>query len=202
MVQDLKRKTHKWTDEERVIIRRDFRHNRESCQRIADYLSLLTGERITCVGVKGQVQNMGIAKSDDRHPWTPKEDDKLRELIQSFCPRNVAKKMHRSMNSVVVRSKRLNISRRYRTGWFTKKEVMDILGHDHRWVQRRIDSGALPASYHYGIKPTQLGGSAWHIEEKDLKNFIKTYPEELIGCNIDVITIVDIIAGVNDNRHC
>lgn len=137
MVQDLKRKTHKWTDEERVIIRRDFRHNRESCQRIADYLSLLTGERITCVGVKGQVQNMGIAKSDDRHPWTPKEDDKLRELIQSFCPRNVAKKMHRSVNDLP-----LVVT--------TNKELKNLPGDD----EHRIGSRLLrfPASRHVVIE--------------------------------------------------
>ena len=195
------RQNHKWTDEERAIVRRDFRHSRESCQRIADYLNRLTGGSITGIGVRGQIQVMGIARSDDRHPWSLEEDDKLRELIQSFCPRKVARKMHRSINSVVVRSKRLNISRRCRNGWFTKSEVMEILGHDHRWIQRRIDSGALPASYHYGFRPGQLGGSAWHIDEKDLKKFIKTYPEELVGCNIDIITIVDIISGVNNNHH-
>jgi len=192
---------HKWTDEERAIIRRDYKHTTESCQRIADYLSRHTGERITENAVKGQVQVMGIAKSDDRHPWSPEEDARLRELIPSLCPRAVALKMHRSRNSVVVRSKRLNISRRCRNGWFTKREVMAILGHDHKWVQRRIDSRALPATYHYGTRPSQLGGTAWHITEKDLKNFIKTYPEELVGCNIDIIMVVDIIAGVTNGNH-
>ena len=193
--------THKWTDEERAIIRRDYKHSRRSCQLLADYLSRLTGQRITEFGVKGQIQTMGIAKSDDRHPWSPEQDAKLKELIPSFCPRVVAEKMHRSINSVVVRSKRLTISRRCRNGWFTKKELMEILGHDHKWIQRRIDSGAIPATYHYGIKPGQLGGTAWHITEKDLKNFIKTYPEELVGCNIDIITIVDIIAGITNGNH-
>jgi len=117
---------HKWTDEERAIIRRDYKHTTESCQRIADYLSRHTGERITENAVKGQVQVMGIAKSDDRHPWSPEEDARLRELIPSLCPRAVALKMHRSRNSVVVRSKRLNISRRCRNGWFTKREVMQF----------------------------------------------------------------------------
>jgi len=191
---------HTWTDEERTIIRRDFKHSRESCQRLADYLSRFAGDRITACAVRGQVTYMGIAKSDDRHPWSPEQDARLRELMPLFCPRAIAKKMHRSLNSIVVRSKRLSISRRCRTGWFTKQEVMDILGHDHRWVQRRIDSGALIATHHYGHRPTQIGGSAWHIAEQDLKKFIKTYPEELVGCNIDIITIVEIISGINNNH--
>lgn len=194
-------KRHAWTDEERAIIRRDYKHSRESCRHLAHYLSSFTGEKITANGVKGQVQLMGIAKSNDRHPWTPEEDAKLRELIPSFCPRVVATKMHRSLCSVVVRSTRLKVSRRCRNGWFTKNELMTILGHDHKWIQRRIDSGALKASYHYGIRPTQLGGSAWHIKETDLKDFIRRYPEELVGCNIDIITIVDIIAGIHNNNY-
>ena len=194
------RKNHMWTDEERAIIRRDFKHSRASCEQLAEYLSRLIGEKITAFAVRGQVTCMGIAKSDDRHPWSSKEDAKLMELMPTFCPRTVAKIMHRSINSVVVRSKRLNISRRCRNGWYTKKEVMEILGHDHKWIQRRIDSGALKATYHYDHRPTQKGGSAWHIAEADLKKFIKTYPEELMGCNIDIITIVDIISGVNNNH--
>jgi len=190
-----------WTDEERAVIRRDYKHSRESARQIAEYLTRVTGDRITQFAVRGQVTIMGIAKSDDRHPWSPQEDEKLMELIPSFSPRAVAKKMHRSINSIVVRSKRLCISRRVRNGWFTKSETMAILGHDHKWIQRRIDSGALVATYHYGHRPTQRGGSAWHIAERDLRKFIKTYPEELVGCNIDIITIVEIISGVNSNHE-
>jgi len=195
------RKNHIWTDEERAIIRRDFKHTRSSRQLLARHLTEITGETITEYAIAGQIAIMGIAKSDDRHPWSPEEDVKLVELIPSFCPRRVAKMMHRSINSVVVRSKRLGLSRRVRNGWFTKSELMEILGHDHHWIQRRIDSGALTATYHYEHRPTQRGGSAWHITEKDLKRFIKTYPEELMGCNIDIITIVDILSGVNGNQR-
>jgi len=139
------RNNHTWTDEERAIIRRDYKHTRQSCERLAEYLSQLTGEKITRFGVRGQISIMGIARSDDRRAWSPEEDAKLRELIPTFCPRVVARRMHRSLNSIVNRSTRLKISRRCRNGWFTKNELMAILGHDHKWIQRRIDSGALKA---------------------------------------------------------
>ena len=143
---------------------------------------------------------MGIAKSDDRRPWTPQEKEKLAKLIPHFCPRVIAKMMHRSLNSVVVMGKRLNCNRRYREGWFTKREACEILGHDHKWVQRRIDSGALKASYHYDHRPSQKGMSAWHIEEADLVKYIRGYPQELVGCNIDIIMIVEILAGVINSQ--
>ena len=97
-------------------------------------------------------------------------------------------------------SKRLGVSRRIRNGWFTKAEVCKILGMDHKWVQRRIDSGALVASYHYEHRPTHKGGSAWHIEEKTIRDFLRRYPEELNARNVDMIMVVDILAGVT-NQH-
>lgn len=183
-------KNHRWTDDERNVIRSDYRHTRESAIELADRLG------VTEYGVKGQISAMGIAKSDDRCPWTPEEKQELDVLMHKFCPRRVARMMHRSLNSVVVMSKRLNISRRHRTGWFTKSEVCEILGHDHRWVQRRIDSGAIKAAYHYDRRPSKLGGSAWHIDEQDLVLFLRKYPEELVGCNMDIQMIVELLAGI------
>jgi len=191
---DTLRPWHKWTDEERDIIRRDYRHTRVSRQELAAWLG------VTEFGVAGQIATMGIAKSDDRHPWTEKEKETLAELIPQYCPRRVARMMHRSLNSVVVMSKRIHASRRARTGWYTKSEVCAIVGHDHKWVQRRIDSGAIKASYHYEQKPSQKGMSAWHIEEHDLVQFIRRYPQELVGCNIDIIAIVQLLAGVINNQ--
>jgi len=183
-----------WTDDERDIIRRDYKHTSKSCQELAARLG------VTEYGVKGQVSNMGIAKSDDRRSWTPQEKERLGKLIPHFCPRVIARMMHRSINSVVVMAKRQNYPRRYREGWFTKREVQEILAHDHKWVQRRIDSGALIATYHYEHRPTQKGMSSWHIEEADLVKFIRKYPQELVGCNIDIIMIVELLAGVTNNQ--
>lgn len=186
---------HKWTEEERDIIRREYCYTHQSRRDLAAKLSYIAGDKVTDYGVAGQISTMGIAKRDDRRPWTPEEKEKLSELIPQYCPRRVAGIMHRSLNSVVVQSKRLHISRRARDGWFTKREVCEIFGVDHKWVQRRIDSGALPASYHYDTRPQQLGGSAWHIEERDLKDFISQHSSELNGRNVDLITIVWLLIG-------
>jgi len=188
------RQNHKWTDDERDIIRRDYKHTRKSRQELAARLG------VTEYGIAGQISTMGIAKSDDRHPWSPREKEKLAKLIPQYCPRRIARMMHRSINSVVVMAKRINAPRRYREGWFTKREVCDILAHDHKWVQARIDSGALKATYHYGERPTQKGMSAWLIEEADLVQFIRKYPQELVGCNIDIMMIVELLAGIVNNQ--
>ena len=181
---------HRWTEEEIEIVVRDYAHTHESRRRIAEKLG------VTEFAVAGIIAMKGIAKRDDRRRWTPQEKVRLAELVPTYSPRKVAKIMKRSINSVVVMSKRIGVSRRARNGWFTKREVCEILGMDHKWVQRRIDSGALKASYHYDHRPSQLGGSAWHIDEAHLKEFIRRYPEELTARNLDFIMVVEILAGV------
>lgn len=188
-------KNHTWTEEERVEVRRDYRGTTASAGVIAAHLG------VTLYAVKGQVQTMGLGQRE-RRSWSPKEDAQLEKLMAQHCPRRVAKLMHRSINSVVIRSKRLSISRTTRDGWFTKAEVCGILGVDHKWVQKRIDLGALKARYHDEESPPgKNGGSCWHIEEKDLREYIRRYPQDLTARNVDLIMIVDILAGINNNHQ-
>jgi len=140
---------------------------------------------------------MGLATRTDRHPWNPQQDELLRDLIARYAAITVARKMGRSLNSVVVRSKHLGIHRRNHDGWYTKKEACEVLGVGHKWLQQRIDSGALKATYHNGQRPTFHDGLAmWHIAEKDLRAFIRRYPDELNGRNVDLIAIVEILVGL------
>lgn len=181
---------HIWTEDEREIVRRDYAHTHASRRAIAQHLG------ISEFAVAGQIAKMGIAKRSDRRRWARQEDERLMELMPRYSPGKIAKLLHRSLNSVVVRSKRLGISRRVRDGWFTKQEVGEILGVDHHWIQRRIDCGALKATYHYGVRPQKNGAVCWHIAEADLRRFIRRYPCELTSRNVDLLMIVDILAGV------
>lgn len=181
------RKLHKWTEEEDAIIRSNYRGNKASKIEIAKRLG------VTWQAVNGRIQFLGIAKRSDRKNWDPKQDARMMELMGRYSPFTVARILHRSVNSVVVRFKRLGGSRLARDGWYTKSDVCKILGVEHKWVQRRIDSGELSASYHYGTKPTKIGYSAWHIEEKALREYILTHQHELEGRNIDIPIFIDII---------
>ena len=182
---------HIWSEEEQGIVRRDYRGNRDSAQLIAIKLGVTTN------AVKGQITKLGIALNTNRQHWDSKQDERLRELMGRYAAITIAKKMHRSVNSVVVRAKRLKVHARNRDGWYTKQEVCEILGVDHHWAQRRIDSGALNATYHNGHRPSKFGMAMWHIEEKDLRAFIRRYPQELCGRNVDLMQIVDLLAGLD-----
>ncbi len=184
------RENHRWQDWERDVVRRDYDCTRASTDRIAERLG------VSFIAVKGQVAHMGLARKTSKKPWSPEQDERLRELMPRHGPSKVAQLMHRSINSVVVRSKRLRIFCRYRDGWYTKQEVTEIFGVDHHPVQSWMDAGTLKASYHHGHRPSRNGAGAWHIDEKDLRNFLVRYPDELTGRRVDIIQIVDILAGL------
>jgi len=184
------RTCHKWTDDDREIVRRDYKGTHASAREIGQRLG------VSEFAVRGQVYAMGLAKITDRKSWNPEQDDQLRELLPRYAARTVAIMMHRSLNSVVLRAKRIGLHRRTHDGWFTKKEVSEILGMGHHWVQRRIDSGILKATYHHGHRPSQYGFAMWHITAEDLRAFIRRYPDELNGRNVDMVQIVDILVGI------
>ncbi len=52
----------KWQDEERDIIRRDYRHNRESVNRLMAHLG------VSRQAIYGQIASMGLARKDLRKP--------------------------------------------------------------------------------------------------------------------------------------
>lgn len=179
---------HRWTEEELEIVRRDYRGTIASAQEIADRLG------VTKYAVKGQVQKLGIAmqKSPD---WTTKELEMLRELIHKHSVPQIAKRLHRSPNAVKIKATRLKLGLRCRTDWYTKREVCEILGVDHKKVQSWIDSGAIEATWHNGRKPQKNGMSMWHITTDSLRRFLIRYSGELLGRNVDIQQIVWIVAG-------
>ena len=181
---------HLWTEEEIDLIRREYQGTHRSKAELAAKLG------VTANAIAYQIARHGLAKITDRRRWTPEEDEKLRQLVEQKTPVQIARIMKRSLNSVNVRAKRLQASRRNRDGWYTKKEVCAILGVEHKWLQRRIDNGALPASYHHGRKPNKGGSAAWHIKRKSLKEFLQKYPDELNGRNVDLPAVVEILAGI------
>ncbi len=185
------RPKHRWADEEREIVRLMYRQDNESAKAIAQRLG------VSLSAVKGQVQLLGLAKRTGRKNWDNGQDDRLRELLSHYAPCTVARKMGRSINSVVVRANRLGLSRRSREGWYTKREVMEILGVDHKRIQSFIDKGFLKATWHNGHRPNKKGLAMWHIERGDLRKFICRYPQEFNGRNVDLVQMVDVLAGLN-----
>lgn len=199
LVSYTKARPHQWTEEEDELLRREYQQTHESRDHLALKLGLSVNQ------VHHRLAKLGLLKKTDRvtYRWTPAEVARLEKLMeQGKNVEQIAKLMNRSPNAITTYAHRhLHLSFRDRNSWYTKKEVCEILGVDHKWVQRRIDSGALKASWHHGHEPQKNGSGAWHIEGDDLATFIRTYPEDLNGRNVDLVSIVSLIAGLQVYGH-
>ena len=189
---------HKWTEEEEDIVRQQYRGTHQSQREIADYLNSAGAQPpISQFAVSGRISKLGIGQRENRR-WSESEMNRLREWTGQYPPAMIAQKLKRGIVSVTVKMQKMGLHRRAKTGWYTKKDVAEMLGVEHKKVQRWMDDGYLKAVPYQEI-PRKNGGGQWRIDEKNLRAFLLRYPQELVGRNIDVCLVFDIIvpAGVN-----
>jgi len=138
----------------------------------------------------------GVPVRTPRRCWTTREVERLYELAETLSTPDIATKLDRSENSIKVKLRRLKVSRRVRSGWFTEQEVCEILGVDHKWVSSR---GVRKTPFNACHPPRKGKSTPWKILETDLRDFIRKCPEELVGRDLDIIMVVDILAGVKSS---
>jgi len=185
-------KQHKWTDEEKTIVKARYNHTKASAQAIAIELR----QNITACAVQHQASRLGatIPRPGVYKNWTPEEDERLISLSEKHCLSTIATTLKRSIPAIKTRMYAMHFSSRKRY-WFNATDVCYILGMTHRTLQKHISSGRLKAKLNNG-QHKQESSSQWHINREDLKIFIRTYPHELIAKNIDAPQIVDLLCGI------
>jgi len=186
-------KKHRWTEDDKDFVREHYKGTRTSAKWIAKQLE------VTEFGVKGQVQNMGLAMQKSP-PWTRDEIQQLTEMIHVYSIRTIAEKLHRSQNAVKIKATRLKMKLRIRYGWYTKKDCCEILGVDHHKIDEWFKAGKLKATWHSGVKPQKNGMAMWHIDIVELRRFIIRNAEILQGRNVDIQQVVAIVAGGADKQ--
>jgi hypothetical protein len=188
-VAEVRESRHQWTKEERELVRLHYDGTRESVIRLQSLIGA------SFYGVKGQIEKQGLARVEHIE-WSPEELKRLEEMVPHYSVKTIAQKLGRSDNAVKVKATRLHFSMRYRDGWYTKAEVAEICGVDHKKVQGWIGSGDLKASWHHGHKPSKHGSGAWHIEREDLASFIRARCHELQGRNIDLSIMLEVLGVI------
>ena len=187
-------KWHHWNEREDDVLRLEYKQTHRSAMEIAVSLNIPWGQ------VRARCSYLGICKRTGRiakRYWTREDDARLKELIHTHALATIGNIMGRSTFSIKVRATRLKLGLRSRDGWYTKKEVCEILGVDRKRVQSYIDARQLKASYHNRSKPGKEGMAMWHIDEADLSMFIRKYCHEFNGRNIDLVQIVDLMVGID-----
>lgn len=132
-------------------------------------------------------------------PWTPAEDE-LMKKAPLHMPDKAAKMFRehgfsRSPTAIVVRAKRLNLSRRAAREELSARGCARILGIDDKSLTARIISGELPATKREDRRRAQQGGSAWDIRPADLRKWILDNIDVVDLRKVDKVPFILLIAG-------
>ncbi len=185
-----KAKNHIWTEDEEDLLRKRYRNNKESLDELCQIIGVGEGS------LRSKLGRLGLLKQTIW--WTDKEMRYLEKNYQAMSIVTMSSKLGRSLGSVTSKVHHMKVCKTVRDGWFTQNEVAKILGVDAGWIKRRIGHGYVLDRELFHEEGKKI---VWRISEKSLRDFIRTYPEELIGHNVDFVMIVDILAGIKPVRE-
>jgi hypothetical protein len=122
-------------------------------------------------------QKLGLGYPMKRKNWNAKEIEWLEEHIGELSAERLAAHLGRSVNSVVLKIKRLHLSRRVRRGWFNMRDMEKGFGEGHRRIYEWIRRGWLHAE-----RDTRIAGSSgmpfWKFTVDAVREFIWNHPTE------------------------
>lgn len=99
----------------------------------------------------------------------------------------IAQKLKRSETSVILKLKRLHISRRIREG-YNMRDLELCLGLDHRKIEALVASGKLDAE-----REGRVHGQPWLFTHGAVRNFVRRYPNDFRLDRVDQLWFLDLV---------
>jgi hypothetical protein len=158
---------HRWTDEERDIVRQRYDGTRASAEAIARELGGLT-----FLQVRGQVQKLKLGHPSEK--WSPEDLAFLRKNYGLVPDEVIEKKLKRTHNSIILTVKRrLQINRK--SNFYTARELAKILGIS---CSKTITETWMPRKWIRGIKsPVRCGPNImWSFKEEEITRCLRARP--------------------------
>lgn len=193
-----KRRKFFWTPERDQVLRDRYDSRvRGRAAAIAGSLGFPTW------AIKKRAAQVGLTHSRPGRDWTPAEEAFLLEHAGSRHVNWMSEKLGRTEASVVLKLKRMRISRRWREG-YTMRELELCFGVDHhvitRWIReekligrrrgtRRTGQGGRPGGHHTGP------ADPWVFHDEDLLRYIKEHPMEFRLDKVDQLWFMDLISA-------
>lgn len=140
--------------------------------------------------IKKRATTLGLTHSVDRKDWTEPETAFLWEHGGTRTSHWIAKRLGRSETSVVLKFKRMKISRRVREG-YTLHELMLCFGTDHHVIERWVREGKLVAKR----RETARVHDPWVVYDGDLLTFIRDFPLTFRLDKVDQTWFMDLITS-------
>lgn len=116
---------------------------------------------------------LGLSRPANRRAWTPEEDAFLRAEVGKRTPAWIAKRLGRSVASVILKVKRERISLRACREWWSARDVAQLFGVDDHAALQWIAKSWLRAEKR-GDRPRD----SWMVTEPAIVEFVVRHPQE------------------------
>lgn len=159
------RRKYEWTPERDQILRDHYKSNATEIAR-----RFFPGWEKWVI--THRAQQLGLCRTKEK-PWTKAEDAFLREHAGTRTPHWMQKQLRtRTTTAIVVRLKRLNISRRIQADGLTLSQLEQAIGIDHRQIVAWFRSGRLKGTY----RTNPHEHERYEFQEADVAAFLLANP--------------------------
>lgn len=148
--------------------------------------------------VSKRALKLGLTNPHRKEPkWTEAEKE-LMTKVPLHDPDRCAQifrehGFHRTATSIVVKAKRLSLSRRATHQTYSGTEVARILGYDNKSVTQWCVAGEIKAERRNDKRLPQQGGSTWSITPQELRRFIIENIERLDIRKVEKFAFVHVL---------
>lgn len=178
-------KKYEWTADRDELLR--TRYDGTMKGRAADIAAMLGWP--TWV-IKRRAAELGLTYHRDPKPWTKEEEAFLLEHVGSRLLPWIARKLQRSVTSVKMKCRHMELSLRYREG-YTLRELELCFGCDHRVIEGWVREEKL----HIRRRGTERAHDAWYVTDSDLLRFISEHPLAFPLRKVDQFWFMDLVTS-------
>lgn len=185
-----KPKKYVWTDErDRQVRERYDSRVRNRAAAIASSLGCPTW----VIKKRAQVLGLSTPWPADRRDWTPDEERVLEDHAGRRHVNWLSKKLKRSLSSVVLKLKRIGLSRRVRDG-YTLRDLEECFGCDHHVIERWVREGKLQVKRR---NPEAESRSPWFVSDRAVLAFVRQHPLDFRLDKVDQHWFLDLVLGTS-----
>jgi len=129
--------------------------------------------------LKDEAGKRGWRSHRDRHPWTSKELEYIREMLGVIPVTQIARTLKRTVCSIRCQAAKLKLSYRLRAG-YNISDLCQVFGLSHTRVENWAARGLLGEAQGHGGH-----GGNLRFSEADVERFVREYPEEYALGRVD-----------------
>jgi hypothetical protein len=151
-----------------------------------------------------RARDLGLALPHKKEPpWTPAEDALMRK-VPLHAPERAAEifrghGFNRTPTAIVVRAKRLELSRRATRETYSGTAAARILGVDPKTLMTWCAAGEVRATRRDDLRLPQQGGPAWEITHAELRRFILENLERIDIRKVEKFAFVHVLTA--ETKH-